>query len=279
MPLPPPALQEEYDALDRRMMRAEEVRRAKEELLQEAQVELYLERSRVIEQGIMLKELQARAKHARERPHTPTPTPQHPSARHHAQPPSLRPPWCVPMCESIRQRSTTHPHSALLFSARQERSAATELELQSQLQFCRQALARALQAQRQSSGEALPDEWGEPLPPPTTAEQLGGGSGLGGGGSGGSVAGGLDLGLGGGGLGLGSGGAPRHATPQQVELAMVWAEELMGEVRPKHLADGGNDVSGGGGGAAEAGRSDLEARLARRVEAAAIASSPAAGSS
>ena len=42
--------------------------------------------------------------------------------------PFLRPPWRFPICESIRHM--THPHSALLFSARQERSAATELELQ-----------------------------------------------------------------------------------------------------------------------------------------------------
>ena len=175
----------------------------------------------------------------------------------------------------LHEARTPPPHHAsprVPSHTSQERSAATELELQSQLQFCRQALARALQAQRQASGEALPDEWGEPLPPPAAADEQGGGLGstLAAAAGGGSVSSGLGLG---GGLGGGGGGASRHATPQQVEMAMAWAEELMGEVRPKHLADGGTEV--GGGGAAEVGGSDLEARLARRVEAAAIASSAA----
>ena len=54
-------LQEELDALDRRLVRADELRLAKEEMLRHAQVELYRERTCVAEQAAMLKELQERS--------------------------------------------------------------------------------------------------------------------------------------------------------------------------------------------------------------------------
>ena len=41
----------------------------------------------------------------------------------------------------------------------QERSQRTELELQDQLAFCQQALARALQAHWSAQGKPLPSDW------------------------------------------------------------------------------------------------------------------------
>ena len=54
-------LLEEHEALGRRMLRVEEVRRAKEELLKEAQVELHIERQRNAEQGMLYSKLEERA--------------------------------------------------------------------------------------------------------------------------------------------------------------------------------------------------------------------------